>query len=116
MPVFFQWEWQENTQTFLLIFHFDADGSKPNLRKQEMTFSDFKGMHTAFIYLPLDFQASEEFKASTMDSKRRSVITWAPSHVEVASMMELLSYANIINGFKKDVRSELRSKLEIGFW
>lgn len=110
MPIFFQWKWQENTETFLLIFHFDADGSKPNLRKREMAFRDPLQNSTLFFYTPLDLlEGDEEIK----DSRRRTVVTWAPSHVEAGLISEMLSYANIINGFKKNTKDELRSKLEM---
>jgi hypothetical protein len=32
MPIFVQWKWQEKTKSFLVIFHFFDDYSKPNLR------------------------------------------------------------------------------------
>lgn len=40
-------------------------------------------------------------------------ITWSPSHLELGLLSELLSYANMINGFKEGRKRELRKRLEI---
>jgi len=89
MPIFVQWEWQERTKTFLVIFHFYDDYSKPNIRLKKKTFKD-EGL---------------EFE--------RSTITWAPSHPELGLLSELLSYANIVNGLKLIEKRKLRHDLEI---
>jgi hypothetical protein len=108
MPIFVQWKWQEHTRTFLLIIHFDADGSKPNLRKREMFFSqDGEPMR---LYFPFDW-VKDDIKSSTY--VKRSVTTWAPTHVEIGLLSELLAYANIINGLKPWKREELKSGLDV---
>lgn len=128
MPIFIQWKWQEKTETFLLILHFDADGSKPNLRNRNMAFwssKDIEGerelgrndayyfpaKHREFFQRALCMRAMGDVSAITT----RNVQTWAPTHVELGLMQELLSYANIINGFKIGIREELRKKLEVFF-
>lgn len=40
-------------------------------------------------------------------------MTWAPSHVELGLLNELLRYANIIDGLNIQQKRELRRKLEI---
>ncbi len=59
----------------------------------------------------LDFyrSVSEVWK----DSKVRTITTWAPSHVEIGLLSELLAYANIINGFKVWEREKLIPHLDI---
>jgi hypothetical protein len=109
MPIFIQWKWQEHTQTFLLIIHFDADGSKPNLRKREMFFSPNNGAPLRLCF-PFDWVYKDE-KCSTY--MKRSVTTWAPTHVEIGLLSELLAYANIINGLKPWKREELKSGLDV---
>jgi hypothetical protein len=32
MPIFVQWKWDETRKSFLVVFHFYNDFSKPNLR------------------------------------------------------------------------------------
>jgi len=89
MPILVQWKWNERTKSFLVIFHFYDDYSKPNIRLKKKTFKD-EGV---------------EFE--------RPTITWAPSHPELGLLSELLSYANIINGLKEAKKRELRTDLEI---
>ena len=43
---------------------------------------------------------------------REAWMTWAPSHPELGLLMELLSYANIINGLKETEKRKLRVGLE----
>lgn len=119
MPIFVQWKWQEESQTLLLILHFDADGSEANLRNSDMTFAKytFSDDNRQDYYpsqLPMDIcQPTDELKKATVYLKRRQVATWAPSHVEIGLMAELLCYANMINGLKPHQRNELRPKLDI---
>jgi len=89
MPIFVQWKWKERTKSFLVIFHFHDDYSKPNIRFKKKKFKD----------------ESLEFE--------RPTITWAPSHPELGLLSELLTYANIINGLKEMEKRELRRDLEI---
>ena len=89
MPILVQWKWKERTKSFLVIFHFYDDYSKPNLRTKKRK---FKGKGVEF---------------------ERATITWAPSHLELGLLSELLSYANIINGLKETEKRALRRDLEI---
>jgi len=89
MPIFVQWKWQERTNSFLVIFHLYDDYSRTNLRLTKKTLCD----------------GESEFE--------RPTITWAPSHLELGLLNELLSYANIVNGFKEVKKKELRRDLEI---
>ena len=90
MPILVQWKWKERTKTFLVIFRFIDDFSKPNLRVK--------------IY-----------SSYGANAPARADMTWAPSHVELGLLSELLGYANIIDGLSGDVKTELRKKLEILF-
>lgn len=96
MPVFVEWKWQERTKSFLVIFHFYDDFSKPNLRIRRFA----KGNRLMF---------SEPLKAIFT---KEAWMTWAPSHVEMALLTELLSYANMINGLKEKEKRELKKSLE----
>jgi len=89
MPILVQWKWKEKTKSFLVIFHFYDDYSKPNIRFKKKKFKDEKS----------------EFE--------RPMITWAPSHPELGLLSELLSYANIVNGLKETEKRELRKDLQI---
>jgi hypothetical protein len=42
-------------------------------------------------------------------------MTWAPSHIELGMLSELLMYANIIGGLSETARKELRKKLEVAY-
>lgn len=122
MPVFCQWKWQEKTQTFLLILHFDADGSQRNLRNREMTFVQYRHsapnvQSYAPSHPPMEIcRLTDELKRNIVSNKQRVVTTWAPSHVEIGLMSEVLCYANIINGLKLDYRKELITKLDLVFY
>jgi len=87
MPILVQWKWQEKTKSFLVIFHFYDDYSKTNLR----------------------------IKNTLIEGKHRSLMTWAPSHVELALLAEMLRYANVIDGLDESAKRELRKGLEIMF-
>ena len=93
MPVFVEWKWIERTKTLLTIFHFYDDFSKRNLRL--MKFGD----------TPL-FSTEGGLKV------KKDWISWAPSHPEMALLMQLLSYANIINGLKPSDKKRLWFELE----
>lgn len=98
MPVFVEWRWQERTETFLLVFHFLDDFSRPNLRIKKYE----KGKREVIINAP----------KRKIRNPREAWMTWAPSHVELGLVMELLSYANLINGLKKAERRKLKVQLE----
>ena len=89
MPILVQWKWQERTKSFLVIFHFTDDYSETNLRME--TFYPFPGLPS-----PL----------------KNTRMTWAPSHVEMALLSDILSYANLINGLKETEKEDLRDKLQ----
>jgi len=95
MPVFVQWKWIERTKSFLVIFHFYDDFSKPNLRIKKYEKKQLGMISSSEVLEP-----------------RKAWITWAASHIELALLSELLSYANIINGLKEAKKRKLRSKLE----
>jgi hypothetical protein len=115
LPVYVQWKWQEDTQMFLVILHFDParaseDGWAPNLRSREMIFVRYKTLTPESLqnYFPsvLPFKECEltdEQKKDALSIKKRTVTTWAPSHVEIALVTELLTYANFLNGLKQNV-------------
>jgi hypothetical protein len=95
MPVFVEWKWQERLKSFLVIFHFYDDFSRPNLRVKK-------------------YEKGHLFMArhSKVLSAKKAWMTWAPSHPELALITELISYANRINGLKEFEKGELRAKLE----
>lgn len=97
MPVFVQWKWKEETKTFLVIFYFYDDFSKPNLRVRK-----YEKGHLLML------TPSEIFTPS------KAWMTWAPSHPEMALLTQLLTYANIINGLKEDKKDEKICKEYIG--
>jgi len=98
MPVFVEWKWQENTKSFLVIFHFYDDFSKPNLRIRKY---EKEKERMILIENPRRFIATKE-----------AWMTWAPSHSELGLLMELLGYANMINGLKEFQKRELCIDLE----
>jgi hypothetical protein len=113
LPILVQWEWKEKTKTFLVIFHFYDDYSKPNMRSERTRFLRGKPPINPYVYF---YVTEEEFSKAVYPqrfypSKHRAVITWAPSHIELGLLQELLSYANIINGFKESVKLDLIKKL-----
>ncbi|HSV50263.1 MAG TPA: hypothetical protein VLH35_08090, partial [Candidatus Acidoferrales bacterium] len=128
MTIYVQWKWIAKTETFLMILHMDADFSdrSRNLRiapKLFLSAKDVKntplgiGRHD-FFYFSEDMKGrlmseafEEDFDRTRL--KSRSIITWAPTHVETGVLAELLCYANIINGFKKEKRHSLRAYLEL---
>lgn len=64
MPTLVQWKWKERTRSFLVIFHFYDDYSKPNTRFKKRKFKDKK----------FEFE--------------RPTITWSPSHPELGLLSE----------------------------
>jgi len=106
MPVFVEWKWIESTKSFLVVFHFYDDFSKPNLRikKCEKGTPGTPSMFTTF--------APDAPSPSDIIQARKAWMTWAPSHSELALLMELLSYANIINGLKETEKRKLKFELQ----
>lgn len=105
MPILVQWKWKEKTKSFLVIFHFFDDYSKPNLRVKKMR---FEGSEPPYIYVPQDFSST-----TGRSIKTRPVMTWAPSHVETGLLGELLRYANVVGGLNEAEKKKLRRKLEV---
>ena len=105
MPVFVEWKWVERTKSLLIIFHFYDDFSKPNLRVMESN----DDMH-AWLYSPK--WDSPEARKGGLPHLENSWISWASSHLEMALLMQLLCYANIINGLKPFERKKIWFKLE----
>jgi len=98
MPIFVQWKWEERTETFLVIFHFFDDFSERNVR--------MKTTRIDKIHL---YPAEQTY---TEEHLSKPVISWSPSHPELALFSELLSYANLINGLKPQEKIKLKSELE----
>ncbi len=112
MPIFVEWEWKEETETFLAIFHFWDDRQKTNLRIRtveephcfEAFISDTDAVQRE-EFAPVGFLP---FEVETT----RAYLSWAPSHPEFCFMTEVLTYANLINGQKPHNKRKLRPKLE----
>jgi hypothetical protein len=95
MPVFVEWKWRERVKSFLVIFHFYDDFSRPNLKVKKYEKGHLlMGRHSKVL------------------SARKAWMAWAPSHPELALLTELLSYANRINGLREFEKGGLRAKLE----
>ena len=88
MPIYIQWRWNENTKSFLVIFHFFDDLRRENLRIKKKT-----GIW------------------ETLHPQKEAWMTWAPTHVEIGLLADLLLYANIINGLSVPEKEKLRTKL-----
>jgi len=127
LPIYVRWNWHENTKTFLVIFYLLDDFSKPNLRleigkiKDELlrthtikvfdtTFKTFRERRDFISYL---IKEKAQNEIPDIIKNERYLITWAPSHVELGLLSEVLSYANLINGLKENDKRELRRLLEI---
>jgi len=54
----------------------------------------------------IDFRAPDT-------SGKQPVMTWAPSHYEIALLADILHYANIINGLKEEKKRKLMPDLFI---
>lgn len=88
MPIFVQWKWIENTRSFVVIFHFIDDYTKSNLRITK-----------------------SGFWANILEQKgipNKGWMTWAPSHIELAMLAELLHIANIVDGLNDSIKRKLR--------
>jgi len=91
MPIFVQWIWKERTKSYLVIFHFFDDYSKPNLRITKKKYRFMEHLHYP---------------------QNKAWMTWAPSHVELGLLGELLRYANIVDGLSETEKGKLRNVLE----
>jgi hypothetical protein len=118
MPIFVQWKWNENTLTFLAVFHFFDDYIKTNIRFRRKRLEGGKDEQRAYFYYPVDHKGKP-----TQPFQFKSVMTWAPSHSELGLLSDLLTYANIINGMKEDKKRKLINilqdpvfKIELAGW
>jgi hypothetical protein len=113
MPILIRWKWQEKTKSYLVIFYFYDDYSKPNLRfgKRQLTHFKDDPKHL-FDY---DIAGANEQAKNTLFAKpeMKPLMTWAPSHRELALFSDLLHYANMISGFSEEIKRDLRYDLEI---
>jgi hypothetical protein len=110
MPIFAEWKWVENTETFLVIFHFWDDKRKTNLRMrtEEDAFESVACNPEAeqgSAFVPVITYPSES-------ETSREYLTWAPSHPEFCFLTEILTYANLINGLKPKKKRKIRPYLE----
>jgi len=96
MPVFIEWKLEEQRQSLIAIFHFYDDFSKTNLRLIESSKAIEPGI------------CSRE----ELIMAERPWISWAPSHIDMALLMQMLCYANIINGLKTSEKKKLWFELE----
>jgi hypothetical protein len=102
MAVFVRWEWKEKTKTFLVIFYFIDDKTEQNIRFR------FKVVNKNLKPVVL-----LEDPTSNPDMASQPVMTWAPNHLEIALLGDILGYANIIDGLDEPEKRNLREKLEI---
>lgn len=101
--IFIRWEWKEKTKTFLLVFYFIDDKTQQNIRFRYKVLTNYSKPYWFLLEDP----------ANNPDEPPQSIMTWAPSHPEIALLGEVLGHANIINGLKEHEKRELREKLEI---
>jgi hypothetical protein len=73
-----------------VIFHFFDDYSKSNLRIVEKRSGHWKNLYP----------------------QKKAWMTWAPSHVELGLLGELLRYANIVGGLRESEKRKMREVLE----
>jgi len=115
MPIFVQWKWAEKRKSFLVVFHFYDDFSKTNLRIRkysplQVTYED-EGITKHIMEHTMMITYTDLSKGESIIPDK-AWMTWAPSHIELALLSELLSYANIINGLNEMEKLELKSRLE----
>lgn len=101
MAIFVRWEWKERTKTFLVIFYFVDDRSKQNLRFRLKVLDDWKDC------------VGLEDPENNPDCPPQMIMTWAPTHLEIALLGDVLRYANIIDGLDINEKKQLRIKLEL---
>jgi len=116
MPILIRWKWQEKTKSYLVIFYFYDDFSKPNLRfgKRQLTY--FKDAPKQLFDYEIARAGAGEHAEDVLPVAKpvmKPVMTWAPSHRELALLSDLLHYANMISGFSEEIRRDFRLDLEI---
>jgi hypothetical protein len=108
VPILVRWKWQERTKSYLVIFYFYDDFSKPNLRFGKRQLTHFKDAPRQLF----DYDIAGEHPAVALPDAK-SMMTWAPSHRELALLSDLLHYANMVSGLPEATRRDLRYDLEI---
>lgn len=112
MPILTRWKWHEKTKSYLVIFYFYDDFSRPNLRFGERQLTFFKDAPMQLF----DYDIAGKHDENVLPVAKlvvKPIITWAPSHRELALLSDLLHYANMISGFSEEIRRDLRYDLEI---
>jgi hypothetical protein len=113
MPIFVEWKWMEETETFLVVFHFWDDRKKPNLRMRVKEEGFETCGFTAEEQEGAEFVPIETFPYYMLSyPDTNAYLSWAPSHSEFCFLTEILTYANLINGIKPPQRRKLRWKLQ----
>jgi hypothetical protein len=112
MPILVQWKWIEKTKSFLVIFHFYDDYSKSNLRLKERRIAGFELSTHQFLIYPANEEPNPPVDVFAVDTEK-TIMTWAPSHGELAVLSDLLHYANLVGGLSENIRRDLRYDLEI---
>lgn len=108
MPIYVEWKWVERTKSFLVIFHFYDDYSTPNLRMKMKRLERPNVRHGGWMSdMPVLKDISDEH------AEYKPMMTWAPSHVELGLLSELLRYANLIDGLSEVEKRTLRPLLEV---
>lgn len=114
MPVFVEWKWIEKTKTFLAIFHFWDDGKKENLRMR----IEEDGFETCEYVGSDEKEGGDLIPIDTFPHyisgypRTKAYLSWAPSHPEFCFLTEVLTYANLLNGMKPNLKEKLKPKLE----
>jgi hypothetical protein len=121
MPIFVEWKWMEKTQTLLAVFHFWDDRTKENLRMRikEYAFETVPIGSSVEYKQKIKSASNQEFtmiftlpEYGRLYSKTSTYLSWAPSHSEFCLLTEVLTYANLINGLKPDLRKIIKEKLQ----
>jgi len=111
MPILVQWKWQEKSKSFLVIFHFYDNFSKPNLRckMERIVNRDVISVQHGINFRHATKKLVHPRVYDKFDTSiPKPVITWAPSHVELGYLGEVLRFANIIDGLEKSQKESLR--------
>jgi hypothetical protein len=119
MPIFVEWKWVNKTETFLAVFHFWDDGTKQNLRMRKQEYGYERCMPIDETCDDKNITPGQDYTTATSiptyiggPTKHDAYLSWAPSHPEFCFLTELLTYANLVNGFKPANRKDFRSKLQ----
>jgi len=113
MPILVQWKYQEKTKTFLVIFYFYDDGSSSNLRFGTIKLE--RDSQNADMKFGDSITLADKSVFGILEDKKmfvKPMMNWAPSHVELGYLSEVLRYANIIDGLSEIEKENLRLDLE----